>query len=177
MAIPKLEGPTTCLTLLGIEIDTQALEIRLPNDKLQALQELIRSWLGRESCGKRELESLIGSLSHACCVVRSGKTFLRRLFQLLAVARKAHHNLRLNKSYRSDLFWWHAFLAPHSSVRLATSHRNLRCIPMHRVVLAVGQFGPLGGSKSNGVVQPWPIGQNLEQIALHSRSCYRSYGL
>ena len=34
------------------------------------------------------------------------------LFQLLSVARKVHHNLRLNKSYRSDLFWWHAFLAP-----------------------------------------------------------------
>ncbi len=54
----------------------------------------------------------MGSLGHACCVIRSGKTFLRRLFELLSVARKAHHHLRLNASVRSDLGWWHTFLAP-----------------------------------------------------------------
>lgn len=128
VALPKLEGPSTCLTFLGIEIDTRALEIRLPDTKLQALQELIRSWLGRESCEKRALESLIGSLSHACGVVRAGKTFMRRMFQLLSVARKAHHRLRLNQSYRSDLFWWHTFLAPlnHASFFRSVGNRPAR---------------------------------------------------
>lgn len=30
----KLEGPETCLTFLGIEVDTVALQLRLPSDKL-----------------------------------------------------------------------------------------------------------------------------------------------
>lgn len=30
----KLEGPSTCLTFLGIEVDTQALQLRLPEQKL-----------------------------------------------------------------------------------------------------------------------------------------------
>ena len=34
IALEKCEGPTTCLIFLGIEIDTQALELRLPADKL-----------------------------------------------------------------------------------------------------------------------------------------------
>ena len=34
----KLVGPVTCLTFLGIEIDTMALQIRLPEDKLTNLR-------------------------------------------------------------------------------------------------------------------------------------------
>ena len=110
VAPAKLEGPTTNLCFLGIEIDTVALEIRLPRDKLSRLQELVRKWLGRLSCTKTELESLLGFLSHACCVVRAGKTFMRRLLELLSVARRPHHFLRLNVTHRSDLCWWDAFL-------------------------------------------------------------------
>ena len=112
VASAKLEGPTTNLCFLGIEIDTVALEIRLPQDKLSRLQELVHKWLGRSSCTKTELESLLGFLSHACCVVRAGKTFMRRLLELLSVARRPHHFLRLNVTHRSDLCWWDAFLPP-----------------------------------------------------------------
>ena len=77
VAPAKLEGPTTNLCFLGIEIDTVALEIRLPQDKLSRLQELVHKWRGRSSCTKTEPESLLGFLSHACCVVRAGKTFMR----------------------------------------------------------------------------------------------------
>ena len=47
IAQEKCEGPTTCLTFLGIEIDTQALELRLPADKLNRVQMTVREWLGR----------------------------------------------------------------------------------------------------------------------------------
>jgi hypothetical protein len=112
LAPDKLEGPSTTPTFLGIEIDTVAMEIRLPVAKLQALQVAIQSWLGKQACSKRDLESLLGSLVHACCVLMEGKTFLRQLFELLSVARRAHHHLRLNVGAQSDLCWWQAFLAP-----------------------------------------------------------------
>ena len=76
LAPDKLEGPSTTLTFLGIEIDTVAMEIRLPVAKLQALQVTIQSWLGKQACSQRDLESLLGSLVHACCVLKEGKTFL-----------------------------------------------------------------------------------------------------
>ena len=112
VAPAKLEGPATCITFLGIEIDTMAMEIRLPADKVHKLKELLEAWLGRRGCTRGELESLIGHLSHASVVVRAGKTFLRRLLELLSVARRSHHFLRLNALHRSDLGWWAAYLRP-----------------------------------------------------------------
>ena len=62
----KCEGPATVLGFLGLELDTEKLEIRLAQDKLHGLLEALSSWRGRKACRKRELLSLIGSLSHAC---------------------------------------------------------------------------------------------------------------
>lgn len=110
VAEEKLEGPLPCLGFLGFELDSGALEIRLPREKLRELQVLVRQWLGRKSCSRKELESLAGKLAHAARVVRPGKTFMRRIFELLGGARKAHHHIRLSLSLRSDLQWWSTFL-------------------------------------------------------------------
>ena len=40
----KTEGPTTALTLLGVELDTERLELRLPQKKLLKLRELVEKW-------------------------------------------------------------------------------------------------------------------------------------
>ena len=44
----KDEGPSTTIPFLGIELDLVALELRLPQDKLQRLKVLLESW--RERC-------------------------------------------------------------------------------------------------------------------------------
>ena len=44
----KTEGPATSITFLGIEIDTVALEIRLPRDKLSVLKSTLQTWRGRK---------------------------------------------------------------------------------------------------------------------------------
>ena len=79
----KRDGPTTCLTYLGIEVDTVASQLRLPQGKLQRLQTLLSEWGDRKVCESRQLESLIGTLNHACKVVRCGRSFLRRMLDLL----------------------------------------------------------------------------------------------
>ena len=110
VAWDKLEGPAPRLTFLGFELDSTNWEIRLPREKLKELQDFVERWLGRRSCTRRELESLVGRLTHASHVITPGKTFLRRLFELLAATRQAHHHIRLNSSYRSDLLWWSSFM-------------------------------------------------------------------
>ena len=65
----KLVGPTTCLTVLGIELDSIAGELRLPQDKLIALRELLDDWSSEKRISKRELQSLVGHLSFAAKVV------------------------------------------------------------------------------------------------------------
>ena len=100
LAEHKRDGPTTCLTYLGIEVDTVAGQLHLPAEKLERLRTLLQEWGNRKVCQWRELESLIGVLSHAAKVVRSGRTFLRRMLDLLhgvPMHRLRPHPIRLNR--------------------------------------------------------------------------------
>ena len=106
----KIEGPATCITFLGVLIDTEAFELRLPTGKLQRIRSLLRVWKAKKSCRRKELESLLGLLSHAATVVRPGRTFLRELFRLLHLTRAPHHFVRLTAGARADLAWWWCFL-------------------------------------------------------------------
>ena len=110
IASHKTEGPATSLSFLGILIDTQAFELRLPAEKLSRLQETLHAWADKKSCTRRELESLLGHLSHAASVISQGRTFLRQLFPLLSLDRASHHYIRLNAGARADLTWWRVFL-------------------------------------------------------------------
>ena len=103
-------GPTHCITFLGIEIDSIAAQLRLPADKLSQLTTDINCWRNRRSCTKRQLLSLIGSLSHASKVVHPGRTFLRRLIDLSSTVSELHHHIRLNHAARADIAWWITFI-------------------------------------------------------------------
>lgn len=106
----KRDGPTTSLIFLGIVIDAIAGELRLPTDKLQRLQSLLQTWGDKKACSRKELESLIGLLNHACKVVRSGRSFLRRMIDLLHSTHRHPGTLRLNTGFRADLAWWREFV-------------------------------------------------------------------
>ncbi len=105
----KDEGPATRIGVLGIELDTIAMVVRLPPSKLSHLQSQLANWRTRKVCRKRELLSLIGSLSHACKAVRAGRTFLRRLIDLSTTVRRLDRHVRLTTCARSDLEWWFQF--------------------------------------------------------------------
>ena len=118
VAWDKLEGPSTCLTFLGFELDTRKMETRLPSHKLEELHQEVQLWAGRKSATRKELESVVGKLVHASRVVRPGKTFLRHLFELLSGVRKAHHHVRLGAVARSDLLWWCTFMEQWNGVNM-----------------------------------------------------------
>ena len=117
VAPEKTEGPTTVLTFLGIEVDTQQQQVRLPQEKLQRLRTTISCWMRqpghpspRVSGKKRDLLSLIGLLNHAASVVRPGRAFLRGLIDASSSARDMDHWVHLNRAARADLAWWFPFL-------------------------------------------------------------------
>ena len=79
----KLEGPSTCLTILGIELDSLNLLARLPQDKFDRITALLEDWSQKRWCKRKEVESLIGHLQHACKVVPQGRSLLHRMIDLL----------------------------------------------------------------------------------------------
>ena len=81
-------------------------------------------------CVSKELESLIGILNHACKVVRPGRSFLRRMIDLLTTTRgqatrQPHHHIRVNRKLRADLAWWHTSAAVWNGVALVPSELTL----------------------------------------------------
>ena len=63
VAEEKTRGPATLIELLGIEIDSELMQLRLPPEKLKKLRELVASWRKRKACTKRELAPIIGRAS------------------------------------------------------------------------------------------------------------------
>jgi hypothetical protein len=105
----KMEGPSTRLTFLGIELDSVNLTAQLPADKLARLVLTLHEWGDRKRCTKRELLSLIGILQHAATVVRFGRAFVRALIDLAKSADALHHHIHLFRDCRADLLWWESF--------------------------------------------------------------------
>ena len=98
------------------------------------------SWLQRSSCTKRELQSLAGKLQHACKVVKPGRTFLRRLFELQQIASLPHHHICLSSAFKSDLAWWHCFLAEWNGIAMLQGHNQQRK-EFHCFTDASGHYG------------------------------------
>ena len=71
----KVVDPAKQLIFLGIEIDSQAMCLRLPESKSSALKLELVAFSKRHRATKRQLQSLIGKLNWAAAVVRGGRVF------------------------------------------------------------------------------------------------------
>ena len=114
----KLEGPSVCLSFLGIEVDTEALIFRLPPNKLQRLQSELSRCIHRRSITKRELQSLTGLLQFATKVIRPGRPFLKQLYAMQNIGSHPEHHIRLNSAARADILWWHLFAADWNGISM-----------------------------------------------------------
>ena len=99
------------LLFLRVEINSRSLQLCLPELKLAELYHTLERWHTKTSCTKQELLSLVGQLHHASAVIKPGRTFLRQLIDLSTTVKKLHRHIRLTNSARSDIEWWHSFLA------------------------------------------------------------------
>jgi hypothetical protein len=116
----------TCTDFLGLEIDTAAMEARLPSDKHAKALLLVRTYLRRRSLTLWELQSVIGFLSFAAKVVPLGRPFLRRLYNALSGYRAAPHSSHrpVTPQMKEDLRWWLAFLPQWSGVSIIRPTRK-----------------------------------------------------
>ena len=95
---------------LGIQLDTVAGVMSLPQRKLEQYKTELWDWRHKRACKKQELLPLIGKLAHACKVGRPGRVFLRRMIETSCVEYRPDFWVRLDEGFRSDLWWWISFL-------------------------------------------------------------------
>ena len=139
----KLVGPSTVSTYLGILIDTENMQIRLPPEKLESLKNLLATWSSKVKCKKRELLSLIGKLSFACKVVKPGRMFLCRLIKLSTTVTSLDQYICIDEAAREDILLWVQFIWEWNGVSIILDNPNNRRLPLFTDNSNVGLGGIL----------------------------------
>ena len=110
IAMHKTVGPVMCHEYLGIILDTQKMEARLPQEKIDRICDFIFKLHKRSSCTKKEILQLPGHLNFASPVILPGRSFVSYLIKLSTTVSELHHFVHLNKECRIDLEFWLRFL-------------------------------------------------------------------
>ena len=107
----KVTSPSQETVCLGLLIDSVNMTVSLPQAKLDSLYELIQQFDNKKSATKEELQSLAGILAHCSTVVRGGRTFSRRVINLVNTLKEQHDSTKLTAQFRADMVWWKSFAA------------------------------------------------------------------
>lgn len=116
ISLEKLEGPTTLLPFLGIQIDARAMTLSLDAARLEYVHGLLSQWLLKPHASIKELQSLVGTLNFCAKVIRPGRIFLRRLINFISYLSIRHKSQShsaawpLTDSVRKDVLWWHTYM-------------------------------------------------------------------
>ena len=111
----KLVPPSTCVTCLGIQVDTVNKTLSIPEEKLQEIKSLCQEWTHKRVVTKQQYQSLLGSLLYISKCIKPARIFLNRMLQVL----RSHHNstrFKLTPEFFQDLCWFNTFLHQYNGV-------------------------------------------------------------
>ena len=107
----KCIGPTQCIRYLGVLFDSNRMSVLLPEDKINKLLSEISFFQDKTRATRRQIQRLCGILAHCSKVVRAGRTFSRRIIDLLkSLPVKGNPRIKLTEEFRKDVSWWSRFV-------------------------------------------------------------------
>ena len=124
----KIINPDTRVKYLGIEIDSTSMTLSLPAAKLVVLQDLIFLFNHKRVVTKRELQQLAGNLSHCSTIIKAGKTFSRRVINLIKYFPTNRKVVKLSNEFYADLSWWSSFAKMFNGTGLIIKQANIDMI-------------------------------------------------
>ena len=111
----KACAPATSQVVLGVLIDTINGTLSVPDEKMDEIVPLVKSWQRKTRSTKVQLQSLIGKLQFVTKCVRQSRIFLNRLLETLRNMGKKK-SINLSASFRKDLRWWALFIEKFNGV-------------------------------------------------------------
>lgn len=106
VSFKKCTTPATKVTYLGIEFNSTSMTIALPQSKMEKLKTELEFFKGRTRATVRQMQRLCGIVSHASKVIKGGRTFSRRMIDLLKGLPNTQKRVRLSHEFLKDLTWW-----------------------------------------------------------------------
>ena len=152
----KTAGPTVQLQYLGIILDTERMETRLPDDKLSRIITILDMLKHKHSISKRELLSLLGHLNFASRVIPQGRSCVASLLSLAASVKQLHHYVRLNKECLLDIAMWRRFLTEWNGVALFLDGEVIKVVDFTLYTDAAATVGYGGFFRNRWFQGRWP---------------------
>lgn len=141
LATHKTAGPTHCLEYLGIILDSNLMEARLPKEKLIRISNWVLKFINHRSCTKREMLSVIGHLVFASKVVMPGRTFISRLIEASKKVRELYHRVTITADCRADLRMWTNLLSKWNGISMFLEKEPTLADNLHLFTDASGTIG------------------------------------
>lgn len=116
-AVDKATPPSTTMTWIGVDFDTIALEMRIPEDKLSDTLSLLRKWKHKSRATRRELQQVLGKLFHVSKCCKPARLFVGRMLETLRSAPE-HGLTHLSIDFQKDINWFLSFLPTFNGVQL-----------------------------------------------------------
>ena len=166
IANEKITGPAKVLRFAGISLVTALMEACLPKDKLEKCRSQLTGLLSHKRMSLKELQTLIGLLNFACCVVVPGRAFLRPLIDPTKGIPKPHHHVRLTKDTKHDINVWHDFLRLYNGKSFSLSSCWETSKSLNLFTDAAGSLGYEAIFGTHWFFREWPDGWKNFNITL-----------
>lgn len=102
-------GPITLSEFLGIKLDSRYKKVKLPQEKLLRIREIIKSFWAVVAISKRDLLSLLGHVNVAMRIIPHGRSFMFGLLDLSKSVSKLPNQVELDKRCQSEFRFWSCF--------------------------------------------------------------------
>ena len=150
-------GPVTCLEYLGIILDSEKMEARLPTVKVERICGFIHKLLNKSSCTKRELLPLLGHFNFASRVILPGRSFVSYLIDLSTTVKELTDFVHLSKECKTDLEFWLRFLSDWNGVTMFHDCEFTNNFDMELFTDAASTLGFGGYYHGKYVYSTWPV--------------------
>ena len=159
----KAAPPNTEMEYLGVTFNSVTFRKSVPPHKLAELRDLLFTWLRKDTCTKRCLQSLTGKLLWVARCVRHSRCFLSRLLTSLRTLSEQHHKLKLTADMKLDILWWYTYIREFNGVSFIVD-------PTLVTVAYAGDACKAGGGgycKSEYWSRPFPAAMRGDDPPIH----------
>lgn len=131
VGLPSNLSKRVCATLavvLGVEIDTIAMEARLDRVKLEKVRSLVLKALSKDTMTLKDAQQVTGLLAWCAKVVRLGRLFLHHLWAFIRQfsskgLKKPWNTLQISFKAKEDLKWWAEMIPVFNGVSILSADR------------------------------------------------------
>jgi hypothetical protein len=176
LEVKKEEGPSASLGFLGILLDTEKMEARIPPDKLLDILDCVKSLRSNQVVTVRALQITLGKINFVSRVVKGSRTFIGRLLEPLRRRKLSPSTkITLKDDQLLDLDWWIYFLPVYNGVSVFQDIHTTDVDQLHIVCDACTESGGASWGVNwffirwEGAEKDWDI--STKELAVIVRAC------